>query len=128
MILSDNKKIIFIVEDDTFLAKAYEMRFKNEIVDVWLAHDGNQAMEYVKKEPADVVLLDLMLPGVSGFDVLAAMRKSDKWKSVPVIVLSNLGDDADIERGRALGATDYLVKASVRMDDVVKKVKQHILG
>lgn len=121
-----DKKVVLIVEDDAFLAKAYEVRFKSEIIDVWMASDGNEAMAVLKKEPASVVLLDLMLPGPSGFEVLSAMKKSGTWKDVPVIILSNLGDDQDIERGKALGATGYLVKANVKMDEVVKKIKQYL--
>lgn len=121
-----SNKNILVVEDDSFLMKAYQIKFGKEGMGVLSASDGKEALEMLQKEPAEAVLLDLMLPQVSGFDVLAAIRKNDKWKNVPVIILSNLGGEQDIERGKELGATDYIVKANTKIDDVVKKVKEYI--
>lgn len=121
-----SKKAVLIVEDDAFLVKAYQTKFSKEGVDVWVASDGKDAVGMLEKDPPAVVLLDLMLPRMSGFDVLETIRKNAAWKKVPVLILSNLGQDTDIERGKSLGATDYIVKANVKINDVVAKVKKYI--
>lgn len=121
-----HKKAVFIVEDDAFLSKACQAKFEKEGIEVWIAHNGTEAMSYLTKDAPGVVLLDLMLPGASGFDVLAEMRKHELWAEVPVIILSNLGQAQDIERAKALGATDYIVKAQVALGEVVERVKKII--
>lgn len=116
-------KTILIVEDDQFLTKAYQIKFKAEGFEVLSATDGQQALNYLSQDPAAIVLLDLMLPQVSGFDVLSAIKSNEKWKHVPVIIMSNLGQQTDIDRGKQLGAVDYIVKANVKINEVVQKVK-----
>jgi DNA-binding response OmpR family regulator len=120
------KQIILVVEDDLFLIRAYQIKFEKEGFEVWVATEGNTALEFLKKEPADIVLLDLMLPGVSGFDILIELRKTPKWKDVPVIILTNLGQQQDIDRGKELLVKDYIVKANVKISDVVEKVKGYL--
>lgn len=120
-------KRVLIIEDDAFLVKVYQIKFQNEGVEVLLAADGKEALDIVKTgEPPSVVLLDLMLPGINGFEVLTEIRKNEKWKKVPVIILSNLGQPQDMERGKTLGAQDYIVKADVRINDVVERVKKYL--
>ena len=121
-----HKKPIFIIEDDPFLVKAYQLKFSQEGYEVLTAMDGKEALSFLDREPAGVVLLDLMLPGASGFDILTAMRGNDRWKDVPVIILSNLGQAQDIAHGKELGAQDYLVKANVVMEEVVERVKKYV--
>ncbi|MEK7097924.1 MAG: response regulator [Patescibacteria group bacterium] len=120
------KSVIFIVEDDVLLVKAYQAKFEKEKAEVWVASDGKEAFSFLKKETPNIVLLDLMLPGASGFDILEAIRKNDKWKKVPVIVLTNLGQLQDVERCKALGIDDYIVKANSKISDVAEKVKKYI--
>jgi DNA-binding response OmpR family regulator len=122
----ESKKTIFIVEDDMLLVSAYEIKFKKENVDVWVAQDGKEAVTFLTREPADIVLLDLMLPGMSGYEVLAEIRKNDKWKNVPVIVLTNLGQSQDVEKAKSLGVADYLVKADTKINDITEKVKKYL--
>ncbi len=121
-----DKKTVFIVEDDIFLIKAYQIKFGNEGFNVMVAADGKEALSYLDKEPADIVLLDLMLPGMSGFDVLQAIRSNPKWSKVPVIILSNLGQQQDIDKGKALGANDYIIKTNIKISDIVGKVREYI--
>jgi DNA-binding response OmpR family regulator len=118
------KKSVLIIEDDLFLVKAYQVKFQKEGIETKIASDGKEALALLEKEPPAVVLLDLMLPGISGFTVLETIRKNDKWKNVPVLILSNLGQPQDIERGKDLGVKDYIVKANVKISDIVAKVKQ----
>lgn len=122
----NQKKVILIIEDDVFLLKTYQVTFRKEGIEVMVATNGNDALSMLEKDPPSAVLLDLMLPGVSGFDVLAAIRKNEKWKKVPVLIMSNLGQSQDIERGMSLGANEYIIKADVKIFDVVERVKKYL--
>src|SRR3972149_9776794 len=99
--MPENKKIVFVVEDDVFLVKAYQIKFQKAGIEVWVVTDGKEALKYLAKDPPSVVLLDLLLPGVSGFDILAEIRKNEKWKNVPVYILTNLSQSEDVERAKA---------------------------
>lgn len=128
--MSDNKenkshkKTVFVVEDDAFLVKAYQIKLEKEGAEVWVATDGKEALSFLEKEPADVVMLDLMLPHVSGFDILSAIRKNEQWKDVPVIILTNLGQPQDTERCKELGISGYFVKSNTKINDIIAKVKE----
>ncbi len=121
-----DKKIIMIVEDDPALVAAYEVKFAQEGYELLIATDGKQALDMLPGKVAHVVLLDLMLPEVSGFDVLSAMKKDSRWQNVPVIILTNLSDDKDVAHGKELGASDYLVKANMNIADILSRVKQEL--
>ena len=123
---NNSKKVVFIVEDDAFLLKAYRVKFEQEGAEVWEAADGKSAISFLEKNPPNIVLLDLMLPGLSGFEVLETIRKHPRWKNVPVIILSNLGQEQDIEQGKKLGIADYIIKADVKISDVISKVKKYL--
>ncbi len=119
-------KKILIIEDDVFLVKAYQVKFKKEGIEADVASDGKEALAYLEQDPPAAVLLDLMLPGISGFTVLEEIRKNERWKKVPVIILSNLGQPQDIERGKELGVLDYIVKANVKINEIVEKVRKFL--
>ena len=120
------KKVVFVIEDDVFLVKAYQIKFQKAGAEVWAVTDGKDALKYLEKDPPNVVLLDLLLPGISGFEVLAEIRRNEKWKNVPVLVLSNLSQTQDVERTKALGIEGYLVKANTKINDIVEKVKKYL--
>ena len=120
------KKTVLVIEDDLFLIQAYKIKLEKENLEVWLASDGAEARKMLEKEPPNVVLLDLMLPGISGFDILESIRKDSRWMNVPVLILTNLGSPADIERGQALKATDYIIKANTKIEDIMSKVKKFL--
>lgn len=124
--LNEDKKTILIVEDDAFAVKAHQLRLEREGIAVEVVATGTEAMVRLEKTPPHVVLLDLMLPGASGFDILAAIKKSPTWKDVPAIILSNLGQPEDIAQAKSLGANEYLLKANVRIDDVVDVIRKYI--
>jgi DNA-binding response OmpR family regulator len=124
--MNEEKKTILIVEDDSFLVKAYQLRFEKENMEVQIATTGTDAALRLEQDPPHIVLLDLMLPGASGFDILGAIRKLPSWKNVPVIILSNLGQPEDIQRAKDLGATDYIVKANTKINDVADTVKKYL--
>ena len=119
-------KVVFIIEDDLFLVKMYRYDLESEGVEVWTSADGKEALTFLSKEPPNIVLLDLMLPGMSGFDVLATIRKNERWKNVPVIVLTNLAQPQDMERCKAYGIEEYIVKADIKITDVIQKVNRYL--
>lgn len=120
---TSSKSKVFIVEDDEFLVKAYKYIFEKDGFEVLVAPDGDKAIEMLEGPVASVVLLDLMLPGADGFTVLQTIGKNDKWKQVPVVILSNLNHPDNIQKGKELGAVDYLVKANTDIENVVARVK-----
>ena len=115
---------ILVVEDETFLVKIYAVKLKKEGYDVTIATDGEEAVRQAAEVKPDLVLLDLILPKMNGFEALEKMRANPANKTTPVIVLSNLGQEEDIKRAEALGATDYLVKANFSIQDVIAKMKE----
>lgn len=126
MHMSEEKKTILIIEDDAFLVKAYQLRFEKEQMNVEVIMTGSDALLRLEKAPPHVILLDLMLPGVSGFDILTALRKLPQWEHVPVVILSNLGQPEDVQRAKELGANDYVVKANMRINDIADAVKKYL--
>jgi len=121
-------KTVLIVEDDIYMVRAYVMKLdKEDGVKVESVSDGEEASEFIKKnKPVDLVMLDLMLPKKSGFDVLKEMKENKLWKGVPVVILSNLGQQEDISRGKELGADDYIIKADTNINEVIKKIKKYL--
>lgn len=123
----DNKKNILIVEDDLFVSRAYTIKFEKENFNVSSVGDGEAAIEFLKKNPLpDLILLDLMIPKKSGFDVLKEIKENKDWKKISVIILSNLGQEEDIKKGSELGAVDYIVKAETNIEDVVTRIKKFL--
>lgn len=120
-----HSKKILIVEDDQLLLDLCCKKLQKEGFDIDIAIEGNTALEKIFSNKPDLILLDLVLPGIDGFEILKKIKENsdNTIKKIPVIILSNLGQESDIEKGKKLGATDYLIKASVTMDEIVKKVK-----
>jgi DNA-binding response OmpR family regulator len=121
---ANNKIKLLVVEDDEFLQKILVTKFTREGFDVASASDGEQALKEVNDGAPQLILLDLILPKMTGFDVLAEIRMKESTKGLPVIILSNLGQEEDIRRAKELGALDFLVKADISVNDVVRKVKE----
>jgi len=120
-----NKKIL-IVEDDKFLRELISQKLVKEKFDIAEAVDGEQAVKKVKDVNPDLILLDLILPGIDGFEVLTKIKEDPVLAEVPVIILSNLGQKDDIEKGLNLGATDYLIKAHFTPSEIIEKVKKNL--
>jgi DNA-binding response OmpR family regulator len=118
---------ILVVEDDQFLRELVTQKLIQEGYQVVGAGDGQEAEKKVLQESPDLVLLDLILSEKDGFEVLRTIRNTPATKNTPVIVLSNLGEKEDMEKGKQLGATDYLIKAHYTPAEVVSRVKT-ILG
>ncbi len=126
--MADNLTKVLLVEDEPFLSGMYQTKLKLEGFDVVAAADGEEALEKVKAQEFDIVLLDIMMPKLNGFEVLKSIRgdANKKIAGVPVIILTNLGQKSDIEQGLLLGANDYIVKASFTPAEVVAKIKKLI--
>ncbi len=120
------KKVLW-VEDDLFLSGLLGQKFKSLGVQIFGSSYGEQALMVAKKERPDVILLDLLLPGMSGFEILEKLKAEEKTKDIPVIILSNLSQAEDIEKARNLGAVKFLIKATVSLDDIVVETKK-VLG
>ena len=119
-------KKIFIVEDDEFLRSLTVKRLEKENYNIAVAADGEQALKHLGTDSPDLVLLDLLLPGVDGFQVLEKMQGDANLSKIPVVVFSNLGQREDIEKAKGLGASDFLIKANFTLDDVVAKVNSYM--
>ncbi len=117
-----NNKTILIVEDDSFLIQMYSAKLELEGYGVLLASDGEKALRLIKEKRPDLVLLDLLLPKLNGFDFLEQIQKDGF--SVPVIVLSNLSQKEDIDKCLNLGAKDFLIKAHFVPSEVIIRIKE----
>lgn len=123
--MAEVKKIL-IVEDDFFIRDLYEKQFKKEGYTVESAPDAEQGLEKIKASPPNLVLLDLMLPKMSGLDLLKILKADTNLKSVPVVILTNLGQDQAIKQGFDLGADGYLIKSAYTPSQVVNEVRTYI--
>lgn len=114
---------ILIVEDDDFLRSLAVTKLEKESFTVFTAPNGQDGLAIAQKEIPDLIILDLMLPIMSGFDVLAQLKATETTKGTKVIVFSNLGEESDIKKCLDMGANDYLVKANFTLDELVEKIK-----
>lgn len=121
-----NKKKILLVEDDEALSTIYQIRLEAEDYDVRRVSNGEEALSATLEHKPDLIILDVMMPKVSGFDVLDILRDTPQTKDVKVIILTALSQDADIERAKKLGVDDYLIKSQVVIAEVVERIKQHL--
>ena len=121
-----NKKLVLLVEDDPFLSNILMMKLQKEGLNVIHAVDGDDALTKLNEGDYEMVLLDLILPKKNGFEVLETMRRDSRFENTPVIIVSNLGQDSDMEKARSLGVIDYIVKERLSIDDLVNKVKSEI--
>ena len=119
-------KRVLIVDDDEFLLEMYALKFKQSGFEVQIAENGKKALELIPSYAPDVVLLDVVMPSMDGFEVLETIKKEKLAPNALVMMLTNLGQKDDTERGFSLGADDYVVKAHFTPSEVVEKVKKII--
>jgi len=122
----DTKKKILLVEDDTALAAVYKSRLELEGFDIREVNNGEEALSAAIDFKPDLILLDAMMPKISGFDVLDILRNTPETTNIRVIMLTALSQPKDKERAEALGVDDYLVKSQVVIGDVVERIKHHL--
>lgn len=116
-------KKILIIEDDKFLRELIAKKLIKEDYETSEAVDGEEGIKRVKEEKPDLILLDLILPGIDGFEVLSRIKEDPVLSRIPVIILSNLGQKEDVERGLELGAIDYLIKAHFTPGEIIEKIR-----
>ena len=113
---------VLLVEDDRFLRKAAEVRLRRAGLTVLTASDGVEALAVARTQPVDLILLDLIMPRLQGFDVLKVLKEEAGTRDIPVLIMSNLGQDADRDRAARDGAAGYLVKANMSLDALTGEV------
>ncbi len=119
----DTKKTILIAEDDEVLLRALYLLFHEGDYTIASATDGEMALKMTERLKPDLVLLDMIMPKMNGFDYLRSMKANANLKQIPVVVLSNLGDKEDIEKAKGLGALDYFIKSDTDLSVLAEKVK-----
>jgi DNA-binding response OmpR family regulator len=119
-------KRILLTEDDEFLSSLIKNRLEREHFEVKVAKDGEEVLALLKTYQPDLVLMDIILPKKLGFEVLEEIQANTKLSHAPVMILSNLGQDSDIQRAKELGAIDYFIKAKVVIDDLIKRIKSFL--
>ena len=124
--MNEQKKKILLVEDDMALAAVYRSRLEIEGFDVREVHNGEDALSATVDYHPDLILLDIMMPKISGFDVLDILRNTPETANVRIVMLTALSQPKDKERAESLGVDDYLVKSQVVIGDVVARVKHHL--
>lgn len=122
----DTKKKILLVEDDDALASVYRSRLELEGFDIREVNNGEDALTAALEYKPDLILLDAMMPKISGFDVLDILRNTPETINIRVIMLTALSQPKDKERAEKLGVDDYLVKSQVVIGDVVERIRHHI--
>ncbi|HET6747506.1 MAG TPA: response regulator [Candidatus Saccharimonadales bacterium] len=120
------KKKILLVEDDTALAAVYKSRLELEGFEIREVNNGEEALSAAIDFKPDLILLDAMMPKISGFDVLDILRNTPETTNIRVIMLTALSQPKDKERAESLGVDDYLVKSQVVIGDVVERIKHHL--
>lgn len=114
---------ILIVDDDLMISDMYLLKFRESGFEAEAASDGKTAVQMIEKDQPDVVLLDIVMPQMDGFDVLREISKKNLAKKPKVILLTNVGQKEDVEKGMSLGAVEYIIKANFTPSEVVEKVK-----
>jgi len=113
-----------IAEDDEFLGSIYETKFTAEGFKVIRAIDGEEAIKFASSKKPDLILLDVLMPKLDGFGVLKILKEQLETRGIPVILLTNLGQRVDVEKGLSLGAVDYLIKTHLKPSETVAKVRK----
>lgn len=113
-----------IVEDDTFILDLLVYKFKSHGWKVVSAMDGETCMEKVTETKPNIILLDILLPGINGYEVLERLKADEKLKDIPVLILSNYGQQEEVDRSKELGAVDHLIKANIIIEDVISRAEE----
>lgn len=119
-------KSILVVEDDQFYSSIFKKKLTLEGFNVTLAADGEQGLKAARENLHNLILLDMVMPVKDGIQTLKELKADETLKKIPVIILSNLGQEADIEETKLLGAADYIVKSNMSIQDMVEKVKKYL--
>ncbi len=116
------EKTILLVEDDSFVSDIYQKKIESEGFKIITAENGIEAIKKLKEFTPDLILLDIVMPYMDGMDVLKEIKANEKWKTIPVILLTNLSEKEKIEEAIGIGADDYLIKSHFTPSEVISKV------
>jgi PleD family two-component response regulator len=120
-----NQKIsVLAIEDDKFILSAYKTAFENEGFEVHLAQSAKDALKQLKAITPNIIILDLLMPEDDGFSVLTKLQKNKRWSQIPVLIASNLDDEKYIEKAKALGVGEYVVKSNISLVDLINRIKE----
>ena len=117
---------ILIIEDDPLINKMYAEKFSRDGFKVEVARHGLEGLEKLKAQPPDLVILDIMMPGISGLQVVDEMKRDPRLEKIPIVVLSNLSGNPDIEKAKKRGIQEYLIKSDLDPEDVSLAVKKYL--
>ncbi len=118
-----SKKTILIIEDDKFLQSLVAKKLIEAGFEVLVSLDSKEAMAVLENNKPDLIVLDIILPIMNGFEILSMLKKDNATKNIPVIILSNLGQKEEIEKAMALGAVDFLIKVNFTPEEILRKIK-----
>lgn len=122
--MSKNKKIlVLIIEDDSYISDMYRIKLESENFEVVTTKDGITGIKMLKKQQPDIVLLDIVMPKIDGFNILKTIKRNPELKKIPIVLLTNLSQKENVERGFGLGADSYIIKAHFTPSEVVEKIK-----
>lgn len=117
---------ILLIEDDSLIVKIYTTRLKADGYEIVSAEDGEKGIEVAQHEKPDLILLDVMMPKVDGFTVIQTLRADEQFKNTPIIMYSNLAQEAESKRAIEVGATEFITKANISPTELVNKIKSYI--
>jgi DNA-binding response OmpR family regulator len=117
------KKKILIVEDDNFVAEVYLAKLTEMGYEAILAQNGEEGLAALKKDKIDMILLDILMPIMSGMEMLEEIKKNEEWKNIPVILLTNVGEKESIQKVREMGVKNYLIKSHFTPAEVIEKIE-----
>ncbi|MEK7519941.1 MAG: response regulator [Patescibacteria group bacterium] len=123
------EKYVLLIEDDPALQKAYQMKFETHGVKPHVVENGREALQLIKQSGGvypSVVILDLLLPYVSGFEILERIRETEGWRDVPVVIVSNLSEDSGMKKAESLGVKNYFIKTGINLDEAVGKILSYV--
>ncbi|MDD5693400.1 MAG: response regulator [Patescibacteria group bacterium] len=119
---------VLIIEDDRYISKMYQLKLSLDGMDVQVADNGRIGVEKVKEFKPEIILLDILMPELDGYEVLKIIKNDSETKNIPVLILSNLGQEDHIQKGLQLGAAGYIVKSQYTPSKVVDKIKEVLDG
>jgi two-component system alkaline phosphatase synthesis response regulator PhoP len=124
--MAETKGKILIIEDDRYISKMYQLKLSLEGYEVVVAENGREGVDKVKEMMPDIILLDILMPELDGFEVLKIVKGEEATKKIPVLIMSNLGQEDHIQKGMQMGAVGYIVKSQYTPSKVVEKIKDTI--
>ena len=122
------KNLLLLIEDNPLLVGMYKTAFERNGINVVFAHDWKTGIELAKEKKPDIILLDLLMPGIDGFEVLKKLKTDSETKDIKVIILTVIEEKKSMERVKKLGAIDYLIKSELKLNEIVERVSEHFLN